>query len=117
MASPLSNYLKAYRQHKGLTQIEVATLLGFDASVNISRYERGARLPHLEGALALEMLFDVRTADLFPAFTGEIAEDLLRHVRRLQDELGEGTTLKDQHKAASLADMHARLKTYRRPHK
>ena len=114
MATPLPSYLKAYRQRSGLTQSELAALLGFDAPVNISRYERGIREPHLEAALALELLFDARTIDLFPAFTEEIIADLVVRVQRLEESIEEGSKKKVFHKKTTLADMRTRLKGYRR---
>lgn len=113
MATPLPSYLKAYRQRSGLTQTELAALLGFDAPVNISRYERGIREPHLEAALALELLFDARTIDLFPKYTEEIIADLIVRVQRLEESTGNGTKPKDLQKKAALADMLTRLKGLR----
>ena len=115
MSSPLPSYLKSYRQRSGLTQRELAILLGFTTHVNISRYERCARLPHVEAAFALEILFDAHIAELFPAWSADVAEDLLYRVQRLKYDFEQGVTPRDQLKATSLADMHARLKRCRVP--
>ena len=97
-----------------MKQIEVAALLGMD-TVNLSRFERNVRLPRLKGAIALEMLFNARTADFFPEFTYEVIEGLLDRLDILEAELEKAATPKSRHTLASLADMRTRLKIYRQP--
>lgn len=43
----LDNYLRTYRKKLGLTQREVAFLLGCHSGAKVSRYERSARIPLL----------------------------------------------------------------------
>lgn len=61
----LPNYLKTHRKHSGLTQCDIAFLLGNSNGAQLSRYENHHRIPPLETALALEALFKVPVADLF----------------------------------------------------
>src|SRR2546421_227517 len=61
MASPrLENYLRTYRKRSGLTQREVAFLLGSKNGAQLSRYEKQRRLPPLRTALAFVVFEDPR---------------------------------------------------------
>jgi DNA-binding XRE family transcriptional regulator len=51
----LENYLRSYRKKSGLTQREVAFLLGWDDGAQISRYEKRERRPPIETALAFKV--------------------------------------------------------------
>lgn len=61
----LENYLRTYRRRSGLTQREVAFLLGCETGTQVSRYERRRRLPPLATALACEAILGVPVAELF----------------------------------------------------
>ena len=69
--TPLTNYIRTFRRRSGLSQGDVAALLGLKNDTTVSRYEAGEFLPSLEGALTLSLLFDVLIADLFG---GEVRE-------------------------------------------
>src|SRR5437879_2031593 len=55
----LENYLRTYRKRSGLTQREVAFLVGCRNGAQVSRYEKRRRLPPLRTALACEAAFGV----------------------------------------------------------
>src|SRR5437660_10555182 len=61
----LQNYLRTYRRKSGLTQQEVAFLLGRKNGAQLSRYEKRQHLPPLRTALACEAIFHVPVAELF----------------------------------------------------
>src|SRR2546429_9576493 len=61
----LENYLRTYRKRSGLTQREVAFLVGCRNGAQVSRYEKRRRLPPLRTALACEAAFGVPVAELF----------------------------------------------------
>ena len=52
MASYLHNYLRTYRKRAGLSQAEVAFLLGCHSGAKVSRYEHAARRPYNHEARA-----------------------------------------------------------------
>jgi transcriptional regulator with XRE-family HTH domain len=68
-----NNRLWQARRRAGLEQKQVARLLGHKTCDQISRYERGDRLPSLEIALKLEIILRVPVRELFP--------DLYEHCR------------------------------------
>lgn len=55
--APLPNYLRTYRKSAGLTQAEVAFLLGCGTTGQVCRYEHFTRRPSLQTALAYEAIF------------------------------------------------------------
>jgi transcriptional regulator with XRE-family HTH domain len=65
MSVPLQNYLRTYRKRSGLTQTEVAFLLGSDDGMKVYRYERQVQRPTLETVLAFEAIFRVPAKELF----------------------------------------------------
>lgn len=79
----LENYLRMHRRRAGLTQGDIAYLLGACSGSKVSRYERFARRPTLETALALEIILGVPVADLFAGVREELEPDIKRRARRL----------------------------------
>lgn len=59
------NHLRLYRKKNGLSQKEIATLMGYRTATAVSHYERGAKLPNLTNALKLEIILHTPTAYLF----------------------------------------------------
>src|ERR1700730_2376625 len=73
MASPsINNYLRTYRKRSGLTQSEVAFLLGCKDAGQVSRYERHRRLPTLRMALACASILRVPLEKLFFGIQKEV---------------------------------------------
>jgi transcriptional regulator with XRE-family HTH domain len=64
-AQRLENYLRTYRRRAGISQDEMAFLLGAHHGTKVSRYERFARTPSLETALAYEAILGVPARELF----------------------------------------------------
>jgi len=84
MSSPrLPNYLKANRKRLALSQDEVAFLLGTQSGAKISRYERFARVPSLETALALEAIFKRSVSELFDGMYQRLERDVIKRAKIL----------------------------------
>jgi transcriptional regulator with XRE-family HTH domain len=66
MSSRLTNYLKTWRKRSGLTQHELAFLLGNQTAAQVSRFERQARIPNLNTAFSFQAIFDVPAHELLP---------------------------------------------------
>ena len=66
--------LRTHRRSWGLTQKEMAELLGFESPAHVSRIEQGKRTPSTETALACTALFGVPLEELFPQLAVEIEE-------------------------------------------
>lgn len=72
MSMPLQNYVRTLRRRHGLTQLQLAWLLGKRDRSIVSRFERGVRLPNLETALALEVVLDVPIRQIFRGLSNKV---------------------------------------------
>ena len=81
------SYLRTYRKRGGLTQDEMAFLLGCQSGAKISRFERLARQPNLETALACQVLFGVPAHELFPGVFAEVEKTVTERARQLMARL------------------------------
>lgn len=82
-SSTLSNYIRSNRKRFGFSQWEIARLLGCVKGEAISRYERFARLPGLETALAFEIIFKIPVRDLFLGESRKVERAIRRRAKRL----------------------------------
>jgi DNA-binding XRE family transcriptional regulator len=87
MKQKFKTYLRAQRRRWGLTQREVAYLLGYRYPSAIWRIEREGREPTLSIAFACHILFDTPITDLFPGLAAEIEDAILRRAYKLYDRL------------------------------
>jgi transcriptional regulator with XRE-family HTH domain len=89
-ARRLPNYLRTYRKRSGLSQDEVASLLGCQSGAKVSRYERFARVPTLENALAYEALFGVPARELFAGVYQKVEETIHKRAQVLAEKINAG---------------------------
>jgi transcriptional regulator with XRE-family HTH domain len=59
------SFVRAHRRHWGLTQHELAMLLGVENAATVSRIERAVRTPTATAMLGCSILFGVPDAELF----------------------------------------------------
>jgi len=78
MPHRLENYLRTYRKKAGLSQRDVAVLLGAEDSAQVSRYEKRRRLPSLETALAYEVILGASVSELFAGVKESIEKRIAR---------------------------------------
>jgi transcriptional regulator with XRE-family HTH domain len=83
----LPNYLRTYRKRAGLSQDEVAFLLGCQSGTKASRYERRTRKPNLETILAYEVLFGAPARELFAGIFENVEQATLKRPRILAQKL------------------------------
>ena len=97
MASPrLENYLRTYRKRSGLTQREVAFLLGSRNGAQLSRYEKQRRLPPLRTALAFEAIFKIPLAELFAGLRESVRRETSERIEKLDADVQAPTNSKRQ---------------------
>jgi transcriptional regulator with XRE-family HTH domain len=61
----ISNYLRTIRMRSGLSQEEVAFLLGVTSGSEVSRHEMFRRIPTLKTALSYEIILGMPVRELF----------------------------------------------------
>lgn len=87
MNKKLASYLRSYRRRWGLTQQDLAFLLGCKSSAVISRLEGRKREPSLKIAVACFIIFGIPAAELFPGIATEVDEAVMVRVWDLYDRL------------------------------
>jgi len=79
----LQNYLRMYRRRTGLSEREVAYLLGCHCSSKESRYEHGVRCPNLKTVFAYETVYGAPPENLFSGIYHEVKKATVRRARAL----------------------------------
>jgi transcriptional regulator with XRE-family HTH domain len=103
MSSRLPNYLRSNRKRLGLSQEEVAFLLGTTNGAKVCRYERFSRLPSLETALACEVIFKISTRELFSGLYQKINHKVVERAKVLTHRIRRRPLTKHtQQKSAAL---------------
>ena len=84
----LDNYLRTYRKRAGLSQEEIAYLLGACNGTKMGRYECFKRTPNLQTALACEAIFGVPVRELFAGVYERAERTVARRGRCLNKRIG-----------------------------
>lgn len=82
----LPNHLRSYRKRLGLSQAEIAYLLGCKSAAKVSRYERFQRIPGLVTALRYEAVFGVPANVLFAGLADEARRATLVRQHKLSKQ-------------------------------
>jgi len=77
-------HIRLLRRRAGLTQRELAVLLGYRTHSQISRFENGSRLPDASELLQLEVIFGVVPSGVFPHLRDRAAKAVLVRIRKLK---------------------------------
>jgi DNA-binding XRE family transcriptional regulator len=85
---PLTNYLRAHRLKTGLTQDDVAMILGSLNRDTISRHERMELLPSLVIALSYEVIYRVPVSEIFSGLAETIEFNIEAQLAAFEDHLG-----------------------------
>ena len=88
----LPNDTWRHRKRHGLTQDEMAFLLGSKDGSAVSHVERGAREPSLRAALACEVMFGVPARELFPGIYEEVEQELKTRAQALSERSKNSTS-------------------------
>jgi len=93
MAQKLPNYLKSHRKRLGLTQDQVAFLLGCRSGTKVSRYERFARVPPLRTAMAFAAVYHTSVETLFAGVYDGVERETEPRARRLEAKLADAKSV------------------------
>ena len=78
----IQNHLRRYRKLIGLTQTEVAKILGFKTSDRISLWERGKCLPNLINCIKLSAVYSTMMDALYIELVREIRAEILKETQK-----------------------------------
>ena len=84
---PLQNYLRTHRRRMGLSQEEVANLLGASSGTKVSRHESFARRPAVPTVFAYEIIFNRPARELFAGNYQSIRLAVQERARHMAERL------------------------------
>jgi transcriptional regulator with XRE-family HTH domain len=83
--------LRSLRIRSGLSQKELACILGFRSGVPISRHERSESVPDLLTAFGYEAVFRVPITQIFPGLYEAVELGIEEGLTTLENKLGQST--------------------------
>lgn len=86
----INNYLRRCRKARGLTQKEVADILGLESSAMISRWEKGVSLPETHNAIRLSVIYQTTVDFIFEELRYAIRDKLSQRVNAVLKAKGGG---------------------------
>jgi transcriptional regulator with XRE-family HTH domain len=87
----ITSYLRFHRKRAGLTQGDLASLLGYLTHGQVSKHERAETLPSLLIALGYEAVFRVPTAELFPGIYETVKLGIEQRLAAIESDLQQST--------------------------
>jgi len=102
------NYIRKYREEIGISQDELAILIGLEGRGAISLFESALRIPDLARLIALELIFEEPIQVIFAGIAEDVRDDVKNRAWALLEGGGEKTTAENVDKLRTLARL-ARL--------
>src|SRR6266567_1605762 len=81
------SYLRLYRRRWGLSQGELAELLGWSNKALISRVEKKQRPPSLELVMGCFILFGTPAAEMFPDIAARVETEVMARIWDLYERI------------------------------
>jgi len=104
MAHRLSNYLRAYRVRAGLSQEEMAYLLGLSGGPKVSKYETGRRMPDIRTLIAYERVLGVPASEFYAGLHHQVDRETRRRAKKLAERINKDAQRQQRaYKLAGLA--------------
>ena len=110
------SYLRLYRRRWGLTQSELAELLGWNNKAVIARFEKKQRAPSLELVIGCFILFGTPAAEMFPDMVTRIETAVMARVWDFYEKVQGDPSLKTKVRIELLEDAIERAEQRRRAH-
>jgi transcriptional regulator with XRE-family HTH domain len=85
-SSSVGTYLRYLRRKRGLSQAELAQILGSVSAAQISRHERSRTLPSILTALGYQVVFRMPVSDLFPGLFHTVEAGIEERLREFELE-------------------------------
>ena len=107
MPSPrFQNYLRANRKRLGLSQEDVAFLLGLPTGQKVSRHEQFVHIPTLAAVFAYEVIYKRAASELFSDLYQKVEKEIAKRAKALgKRPLTAKPTLRHARRHNILADL------------
>jgi transcriptional regulator with XRE-family HTH domain len=90
MSTPtMASYLRSLRLQSGLSQRELADLVGVVSHQQVSQHERSTVVPSLVAAFAYQIVFGVPITQVFPGIAETVSQNVEERMRKMKDRLEE----------------------------
>jgi transcriptional regulator with XRE-family HTH domain len=83
----IANYLRSRRRKSGLSQRELAQILGYITADPVSQHERSVKIPALLIALSYEVVYRMPISELFPGIYRTVEARIEEQLADLEEEL------------------------------
>lgn len=103
------SFVRAHRRRWGLSQVELALLIGIASSTTVSRIERSVRRPTTTVLVACCILFGLPAPELFSSLHDEIEDVVGTAAKNLYDALEGKTDKQSVRKREFLGEVLSRL--------
>jgi len=105
--------MRVLRRRLGLTQRELAYVIGYHDRSYISHIENGSRTPHLAEVLMIELVFGIPAVTIFPEIRSNVGTRIGHRVRQIVADMGESDSAHQRvsYKAAQLQRVLASLRS------
>jgi transcriptional regulator with XRE-family HTH domain len=110
-------YVRAHRRKWGLTQVELAQLMGLSSRSAVSRIERADRVPTTATVIACGIIFGIASPELFPSLHEQVERTVIEAVATMEQELVGRTDKLSQRKRALLVSIRERIISQDQKHK
>jgi transcriptional regulator with XRE-family HTH domain len=87
-SSSVGTYLRFLRRKSGLTQRQLAQVLGTVTRNQVSRHERSVAAPSLIAALGYQTIFHQPISEIFPGLYHTVAAGVEERLEQFEHELG-----------------------------
>lgn len=104
----LPNYLHTHRKRLGMSQDDVAFLLGVQSRAKVSRNERFVHVPSLKTAFAYEIILQRPAQELFRGLYEQTEQEIVARAKRLSARANVPTALLANRRKEALANLTAR---------
>lgn len=109
-------YLRTHRRKWGLSQKDLARLIGTIGCSQLSRYENSKRAPKIEVALACQVIFGVIPSIMFLDTYASVEEEVMRNMYCMNEALKNTTSLTGLRKRELFAIALSRAIEHNRKH-
>ena len=105
--------MRVLRRRLGLTQRELAYLIGYKSDSHISHIENGSRTPQLAEVLMIELVFGIPAVTIFPQIRLTVGSRVSHRLKRVMADLREpdSDNPRVSYKAAQLERVLASLRS------
>jgi transcriptional regulator with XRE-family HTH domain len=108
MSSIIVTYVRKERRSAGLTQQELAQLLGLSSRTHVSALEHGIRIPTAQQVLAAQLIFGKTALQLFPYLSVDVVDRVAEVANTLLKDMEQNPSPRAQRKTTLLRQILSR---------